>query len=141
MIELFIINYDSPIIDVCKNEKSFENYNVLCNSIGIEGKRELLSACSRSLENSLCKCLQKTSVPLKPKTLPFAPTPENNPKMKELLITDMLTQLLIRAPTELSLAFQVLQWRSTLMKMPRLRFVTSQQQYHFTGRRRYIKIS
>ena len=86
LIKLFIINEDFPVIGQHKNGKHFVNYDVLCNSLDNEGKRDLLSGCSHPIDDSLCKCPQRTAVPPKPKSLPFAPTPENIPNMKQWLL-------------------------------------------------------
>ena len=85
MIELCIISKDFPVIGLC-NEKNVENYDVFCNSLSNEGKREIFSGCTHPLDKNVCKCPQRTPVPPKPKTLPFAPTPENIPKMKKWLL-------------------------------------------------------
>ena len=86
MVDLCIISKDFPVIGLCYNEKKLENYEVFCNSLSHESKREILSGCTHPLEKNICKCPQRTSVPPKPKTLPFAPIPENIPKMKEWLL-------------------------------------------------------
>ena len=45
-----------------------------------------MSGCTDPIDSGLCKCSQRTSDPPMPKTLPFAPTPENIPRMKEWLL-------------------------------------------------------
>ena len=82
LVKLFVINEDFPLIGQHKNVKPV-NYEILCNSVD---KRDLMSGCSHPIDDGLCKCPQRTAVPPKPKNLPFAPTEENIPKMKQWLL-------------------------------------------------------
>ena len=70
MTKLFIIGEEFPVIGQCKTDKNVD-YDVLCNSLDNEGKRELLSGCSNTQDSSNCYCPQRTAVPPKPKTLPY----------------------------------------------------------------------
>ena len=99
MIQLYIINNEFPVIGSCsETNRDFQNYDVLYNDF-VENDfiralfsgcndfiRALFSGCSEPLGDSQCRCPQRTSVPPKPKSLPFSPTPENIPKMKQWLL-------------------------------------------------------
>ena len=92
MVQLFIIDEEFPVIGQCKNEyldkDNCINYgrDLFCNDLDDDVVRELFSGCSHPQSNSQCECPQRTAVPPKPKSLPFTPTPENIPKMKQWLI-------------------------------------------------------
>ena len=85
LIKLFIINDNFPMIGQHRNVKH-ANFEILCNSLDNVTKRGLMSGCSHPIDDGLCKCPQRTAVPPKPKSLPFAPTEENIPKMKKWLL-------------------------------------------------------
>ena len=91
MIKLGIINKNFPIIgnflhDSQANEQvnkkpAIDEFNC-CDS---EFLREINLGCEPH-EETQCKCPQRTAVPPRPKSLPFPPTPENVPRMKQWLL-------------------------------------------------------
>ena len=87
MMKLYIISNEFPVIGKCLSDKKSVNYDLLCHSLEKEDKRDFMNGCCNPTDNiSNCKCPQRTAVPPKPKTLPFDPTPENIPKMKQWLL-------------------------------------------------------
>ena len=89
MIDLMIIDKHFPIIGNC-----IRSSNVpldVCSSgsaIPIDASiRALSSGCGHPHDDLVtCDCPQRTSVPERPKSLPFEPLPENNDKMQEWLL-------------------------------------------------------
>ena len=88
MIGLYIIDEKFPVIGQCRNVNGAElNHSKdLCNGLNDNFVRALFSGCSNPLDSSQCGCPQRSAVPPRPKSLPFAPIPENIPKMKQWLL-------------------------------------------------------
>ena len=89
MIKMYIIDEEFPIIGQCKIDDNKEGKGdcvVTHDCSDSRLVRALFAGCSQPLDNSQCECPQRTAVPQKPKVLPFAPTPENIPQMKQWLL-------------------------------------------------------
>ena len=88
MCKLYILDNNFPTVGAClKKNYMYENYDVLVNELIDDSQvRDLFSGCIEPSANDPCKCPLRTSVPQKPKSLPFPPTPENIPKMKQWLL-------------------------------------------------------
>ena len=94
MLDLGIIDKAFPTIGSCMNNVCTPNvYNDpnVCHVVNIptaqpvqtQHKRSINSGCLDAADGQFgCKCPQRESVPLRPKTLPFEPTPENNERMR-----------------------------------------------------------
>lgn len=79
MVDLLMIDENFPTIGGCASNEVFTN---------APNTRSLNSGCPNPSINATisCKCPQREAVPLQPSSLPFAPIPENNDKMKEWLL-------------------------------------------------------
>ena len=75
MRDLQIIDHKFPAIGSCIND------------VNVSNVRALTSGCGHPHDDLItCECPQRTTVPEKPKSLPFDPIPENNAKMKQWLL-------------------------------------------------------
>ena len=79
LICLQIVNAQFPVIGHCSDNEVIA-FKGSINSV--EFTREVNSGCRK--QN--CDCPPRSSVPRKPESLPFKPTPENIPKMKKWLL-------------------------------------------------------
>ena len=89
LIKLKVISSDFPSvgrenpIETCSTSTSqaSEDLNPKKNDHTNQG-------CSnKQVDDSPCKCPQRSAVPLRPKTLPYEPIPENNEKMRSWLLS------------------------------------------------------
>ena len=85
MLDLGIINKNFPVIGAHLDC----HYSSAKKPVKEEQQyvRSLNSGCTGGKQGETrCTCPQRTSVPSRPQTLPFAPTPENNSKMRDWLL-------------------------------------------------------
>ena len=93
MMDLGIIDNEFPAIGSCAGSASQDrplNVQSSDNALPIHASisvRALSSGCGHPHENlTTCNCPQRSTVPEQPKSLPFAPIPENNAKMRQWLL-------------------------------------------------------
>ena len=90
MRSLLIIDERFPSIGSCTNKTDAEttiNDNTHRQSDIGANIRDLSSGCGHPHNDTTsCDCPQRTTVPARPKSLPFAPIPENNSRMKQWLL-------------------------------------------------------
>ena len=90
MLNLGIVGSDFPAIGTANQQPQCGDASdgAVHDTASINVLRELGSGCvtSSSPSPSTCSCPQRASPPLRPPELPFAPTPENNGRMKQWLL-------------------------------------------------------
>lgn len=89
MVDLLMINRDFPRIGSCAENSADSSPVETCQAnSNIDGYvRELNAGCADPHgETAPCDCPQRSSVPDRPKSLPFSPIAENNEKMREWLL-------------------------------------------------------
>ena len=88
MIQLFIIDEEFPVIGQCRSANGAKANELNGKDNGLDDNfiRALHEGCSSPSDSSQCGCPQRTAVPPRPKSLPFAPTPVNIPLMKQWLL-------------------------------------------------------
>ena len=89
MIRLCIINDQFPVIGSCLNNNvdiiSDKNVSYI-DYVDNEFIREIMLGCDQPHDDAQCRCPQRTAVPPRPKSLPFPPTQENVPRMRQWLL-------------------------------------------------------
>ena len=95
MKDLFIIDENFPTIGICKNGMCTDVNKLVKNYVSKDDKldkpyvsvRSISLGCSNPNDDTTtCECPQRTTVPIRPQSLPFPALPENNELMRKWLL-------------------------------------------------------
>ena len=87
LIKLMVVERNFPVVGNCPANSQDEESSKGVSKQDVElSVRALNFGCLEENDNGGCDCPQRSAVPRKPATLPFAPIPENIEKMKKWLM-------------------------------------------------------